>query len=479
MTRLDAVALDRGAGALLGLAAGDALGAGYEFVTPGPAHAEMIGGGGFGWKPGEWTDDTQMAICIAEEAATGEVDAVRVGQRFLDWYGTRPPDVGIQTATVLGAARSPDELATRSAEHFARNPRNAAGNGSLMRTAPVALAGLHDSQLLRRLATEVSSLTHGDPLAAEACVIWSTATAHAVRHGTFDGVTSGVDALTDEDRRSYWRDVIEAAEHNEPETFTGNGFVVRALQAAWSSIVYTPVPAGEPWRHLPDALRRAVGIGDDTDTVAAIAGMLLGARWGASAIPFTWRRLLHGWPGYRARDLVHLAVLSATRGAGDRHGWPAAASMAPTYGTEGSHRSTLVELPGDDGVLIGDFAALPAAVNEVDAVVSLCRTGTEDVPPGLEHHEVWLVDVADPAANPNLHLLLRDSAEAVATLRDEGKRVLLHCVHAQSRTPTVAAAYLAERNRLSGKEALEQVIAALPAARPNRHFVATLQEMWP
>jgi ADP-ribosyl-[dinitrogen reductase] hydrolase len=90
---------------------------------------------------------------------------------------------------------------------------------------------------------------------------------------------------------------------------------VTALQAAYAAIVQTPVPEAAPARHLQHALDAAVRIGHDTDTVAAIAGMVLGARWGASAVPARWREMLHGWPGLHADDLSRLA-LRATAGGG-------------------------------------------------------------------------------------------------------------------------------------------------------------------
>ena len=85
---------DRCVGVLVGLAAGDALGSGYELGEPPVGEARMIGGGLGGWDPGEWTDDTQMALCIAEEAAEGRPDLLAVATRFLDWYRSGPPDVG-------------------------------------------------------------------------------------------------------------------------------------------------------------------------------------------------------------------------------------------------------------------------------------------------------------------------------------------------------------------------------------------------
>jgi ADP-ribosyl-[dinitrogen reductase] hydrolase len=96
---------------MLGLAAGDALAAGYEFRAPPSGEARMIGGGLGNWEPGEWTDDTQMAVCIAEEAATGAVGVDKVADRFLAWYQEGPKDVGAQTSAVLNLAIGAAEVA--------------------------------------------------------------------------------------------------------------------------------------------------------------------------------------------------------------------------------------------------------------------------------------------------------------------------------------------------------------------------------
>src|SRR5207302_11556 len=118
-------------------------------------------------------------------------------------------------------------------------------------------------------------------------------------------------------RRDRWSAWLDEAEQQPPHAFSPNGFTVTALQAAWSAVSRTPVPADDPANgsfaclHLQHALAAAVRAGDDTDTVAAIAGGLLGARWGASAVPFGWRCAVHGWPGLRSRDLQRLALLTA------------------------------------------------------------------------------------------------------------------------------------------------------------------------
>jgi ADP-ribosyl-[dinitrogen reductase] hydrolase len=310
---MDQADADRVAGVLVGLATGDALGAGYELGPPPVGDADMIGGGIGPWAPGEWTDDTQMAICIAEVAATG-LDLDAVGERFLDWYRSGPVDVGISTRAVLAACETGAELPGAARAYLHAHPHGGAGNGALMRTAPVALAHLGDDEAIARDARAIAELTHADPLAGDSCVLWCIAIDRAICEGRLDGVWDGLDLLPDE-RRDDWHAWLDAAESEPPAGFRPNGFTVTALQAAHAAISQTPLPAAGPAdRHLVDALRAAVRIGDDTDTVAAIAGGLLGARWGVSAVPRRWRSMLHGWPGLDARGLERLA-LATSRGA--------------------------------------------------------------------------------------------------------------------------------------------------------------------
>ncbi len=305
---------DRIVGTLLGMAAGDALGAGYEFDdSPPRGEVAMIGGGLGDFAPGEWTDDTSMAVCIAEETATGTVDLDAIGDRFLDWQRSDPADIGISTGHVLRQASSGRDLPSVAAAYFASHPEGAAGNGALMRTAPVALAHLDDDAAIAGAARAVAELTHADPLAGDSCVLWCIAIDREIRQERLDGVRDGV-AYLPELRRPFWSDALTQAEQRSPRSFTPNGFTVTALQAAYAAILQTPMPDGDPARHLQDVLIEAVRIGNDTDTVAAIAGMVLGARWGAAAVPPTWRDMLHGWPGLRATDLERLAILTADAG---------------------------------------------------------------------------------------------------------------------------------------------------------------------
>src|SRR6476660_4131252 len=144
--RLTKAKLDRAVGVLLGTAAGDALGAPYEFgPSRGPElEVAMVGGGGFGWEPGEWTDDTSMAIAIAEVAATGadlrdEEALDAVARRWHEW-SLHAKDVGVQTRSVLSRAGRHGISAQTAREESARLHNltgRPAGNGSLMRPAPL------------------------------------------------------------------------------------------------------------------------------------------------------------------------------------------------------------------------------------------------------------------------------------------------------------------------------------------------------
>lgn len=304
--------LDRACGAVLGSAVGDALGAGYEFGSAplGPEGPAMIGGGLGGFAPGEWTDDTTMAWCIADVAASGvdlrsEEGLTGIAQRFRTWFETGPADIGIHTRRLLdevGPSPSGSGLLATSYDLHERTGHTA-GNGSLMRTAPVALPYLDSPSEVAEAARSVSALTHHDPQAGQACVLWSLAIRHAVMEGELD-VRIGLDLL-DAEAAAFWSDRIDEAETSDPGRFRPNGWVVTAFQAAWSAIAHSD--------GLEAGLAAAIAIGDDTDTVAAIAGALLGARWGASSVPAEWRSILHGYPGITGEQLVELVPAAVTQ----------------------------------------------------------------------------------------------------------------------------------------------------------------------
>ena len=470
---------DRVEGVLLATAAGDALGAPYEFQPPrGPElEVAMIGGGV--WERGEWTDDTSMAIAIAEVAATGanlldESAQDAIVQRWLEW-SRDAKDVGIQTRSVLRVATRGGVITAASAraesEKFHRRSGRTGGNGALMRTAPVALAYLDDEDAMVEAARAISELTHFEPDAGDACVLWCSAIRHAVLTGKLD-VRIGLPHI-ESGRRDVWVKRLDDAESARPASFPNNGWVVTALQAAWSAIATTPVPEDDPdagrFRadHLRLALDAAVRAGDDTDTVAAIAGGLLGAAYGASAVPGAWRRVLHGWPGITAHDLAALATAIGRNGEPDGF----------DFSYPGSPVDTFARHPYDDGVLLGGIGVLRKLPKEVDAVVSLCRVTDRDMRTDIPHVEVRLIDQPESDENPHLDFVLLDTVRLIEKLRQEGRTVLVHCVGAYSRTPTIAALYGSRLRAVDVDEAVRDVTAALPGAHPNRAFREALRRL--
>ncbi len=354
---------DRAAGVLLGTAVGDALGVPWEFQ---PAKDEKVAAtmcGGNGFEPGEYSDDTQMAVCVARVSAQGtdlrsEEGLDAVADAFMAWSDLPLPDIGILTARVLRAARGldgrPADRCRQAAGRDYEDRRRSFSNGALMRTAPVALGTLFDSGgqdarcATAEAARAVASLTHADPRAGDACVLWTEAIRLAVVEGRLD-VEAGLDLIPDArdtggddeqpaDPRRWWFEAVREAARPDWRRYrdVGNGSALVSLQTAWSAIVST-VEHGEcdddGTGHVRRALQAAVHVGGDTDTVAAIAGGLLGARYGLRGLPDEWCRQICGWPGgeegrsyftlcaeerrpraFRASDLVRLGVLTAQGG---------------------------------------------------------------------------------------------------------------------------------------------------------------------
>jgi ADP-ribosylglycohydrolase len=283
---------DRYRGALLGLAVGDALGTTLEFKAPGTFKpiTEMIGGGPFGLKPGQWTDDTSMALCLAESLTEKRgFDPKDQMDRYCRWWkegylsstGTCF-DIGVTIRKSLGSY-------LRSGEPFA-GPTDpfTAGNGSLMRLAPVPLAFRRNIDLAIHNAGESSRTTHGAPTAVGACRYFAGLLLGALEGRSKEELLSSFFYPGLE--RDYWQrqplplEIAEIAggsfKLNNPPEIKGSGFVVRSLEAAiWAFY------RSDSFR---DGALLAVNLGDDADTTGAIYGQLAGAYYNVGAIPQEW-----------------------------------------------------------------------------------------------------------------------------------------------------------------------------------------------
>ena len=274
---------DRARGALLGLAVGDALGTTLEFAPRDahPHHTRMTGGGPFRLAPGQWTDDTAMALALADSLiACRRLDPRDLMDRFTAWWGEGAYsctgtcfDIGMTTAQALAHY-------TVNGDPFAgATDPDTAGNGSLMRLAPAALFALDDPALADRLALDQSRTTHGAPQAVEACALPTQLLREAIRgernvlrprHWAGDPAIAALAG-------GAWRGKAQ-------EEIRSSGYVVHTLEAALWCVETTD--------SLEAALVAAVNLGEDADTVGAVTGQLAGALYGMSAIPAAWREPL-------------------------------------------------------------------------------------------------------------------------------------------------------------------------------------------
>lgn len=245
-----------------GLAGGDALGVPYEFCARGSFECSgMVGGGAHGKPAGTWSDDTSMALCICDSfKELGHIDEADIRERFGRWlFGGEYTvdgvfDVGGTTARALRAGRGMDGERDN-------------GNGSLMRTVPLALMGATDDEV-----RAVSAVTHAHRTSAEACVA-----AVRVARRLADGEPpekAAVAELPGFDPSKHRADV------------RSGGYVLDTLDAALWCLCGTAT--------YRDCVLAAVNLGDDSDTTAAVAGAFAGIAYGAESIPAEWLSTLRG-----------------------------------------------------------------------------------------------------------------------------------------------------------------------------------------
>ena len=291
--------IDRFRGALVGLAIGDAVGTTLEFRSPGSFRplADLEGGGPFGLAPGQWTDDTSMALCLAASLVRCRgFDAADQMRRYVAWWRRgylsstgRCFDIGGTTAQALARfERDGNPLAGPTHEA-------SAGNGSLMRLAPVPMfkAAKPPNTLFASSAAS-SGTTHGAPQAIDACgaygVMLGAALNGAPKADLLALDVPGVLRAVDSARPLHpaVQAVLDGSFRvKEPPAIRGTGYVVDTLEAALWALDRTS--------SFRDGLLRVVNLGDDADTTGAVYGQLAGALYGYGAIPAAWceRLALH------------------------------------------------------------------------------------------------------------------------------------------------------------------------------------------
>ena len=282
--------MNRCRGVLVGLAVGDALGAAVEFRSPG-SFAPVTGyrsGGPHGLNPGEWTDDTSMALALADSIGTAGWNIHDQAQRYVDWWKTgkysvngRCFDIGITTRSALGRF-----LKTKDASSSGDLSESASGNGSIMRLAPVAIHFRHlfpnKIAELSKIAEESSLTTHASEHCLSACRYMALVLCGLI-HGEDRDTVLASDWLPLSELKAVKplhplvQEIADGSfKRKQPPVICGSGWVIRSLEAAlW---------AFHDAASFEDAVLKAVNLGDDADTTGAVCGQFAGAMWGETGI---------------------------------------------------------------------------------------------------------------------------------------------------------------------------------------------------
>ncbi len=279
--------LDRFRGCLLGLAVGDAVGTSVEFQSRGSFDpvTDMTGGGPFGLPAGAWTDDTSMALCLATSLIQKNgFDAQDQMERYLRWYQNgylsstgKCFDIGITTRKALLNFQKTSNPFSGSID-----PQTA-GNGSIMRLAPLVMLYYPDLEAIMHYAPKSSRTTHAALECLEACQILA-----GIIYRAFEGQKKQ-DVLIERDLVPLTSETLKEISYGDyfekaASQIQGTGYVVRSLEAAlwcfWTTDSYEA------------AILKAVNLGDDADTTAAVCGQVAGAFYGESGIPTHWLQKL-------------------------------------------------------------------------------------------------------------------------------------------------------------------------------------------
>jgi ADP-ribosyl-[dinitrogen reductase] hydrolase len=392
----------------------------------------MVGGGG--WEPGEWTDDTQMSLIVAESLlASGGLDEGDLYRRFHAWLAGAPKDVGNQTRAVLSSPLGWDQ----SARAYAADGHRAAGNGSLMRTTPVAIAFAGAGRdATMDAARRVSLLTHGDPAAGEGCAIFCELVRVALAGEDPLAALAATLELVDESARPRFARVLD--ESWQPDGVEPNGAVWGALGTA--------VWALRRASSFAEAVVLAIDTGDDADTVGCITGGLAGAVYGIGAIPSRWASPIHGsviGPDDSGYELASLRDLAAELAGLD----PDTPPDLPTWSPRGP------QLVDERGLWIADREGASRSHEVVPNAHVISLSKVAYAPSQPHWRRAYLVDSEDPDENLALEAVLDDVLSTVRACIEAGEPVVVHCYAGESRTGLVLRAWLMERDGLTEPQA--------------------------
>jgi ADP-ribosyl-[dinitrogen reductase] hydrolase len=275
---------DRFKGCLVGLACGDAVGTTVEFQPRGSfaTVTDMVGGGPFHLKPGQWTDDTSMALCLAASLVEcNGFDAFDQMQRYCRWRAEgymsstgKCFDIGNTVAEALSNFIATDE------PYSGPTREHSAGNGSIMRLAPIPMFFHFSITDTIYFSGESSRTTHGALECVEACQLFGSMLHHALSGDAKDKILFSHDSSKFQSKKVQAIALGQFKEKGYDE-IKGSGYVIDSLEAALWCFLNTD--------NYKEAILKAVNLGDDADTTAAVCGQIAGAYYGTKGIPVAWR----------------------------------------------------------------------------------------------------------------------------------------------------------------------------------------------
>lgn len=274
---------DRFLGCLLGLATGDAVGTTVEFRPRGSFTplTGMVGGGPFRLQAGQWTDDTSMALCLATSLVQCDgFDAADQMERYCRWRDEgylssngRCFDIGGTVASALARYQRTGDPMAGSTDPYS------AGNGSIMRLAPVVMFYFPDPAAIQHGAVESSRTTHAAAECLDACRLFAAMIQRALGGASREEILLG--DQTTFVGASKIMSIARGEYRAKPASdIRGSGYVVESLEAALWCFAHAD--------SFEQAILAAANLGDDADTTAAVCGQVAGAFFGASGIPAPW-----------------------------------------------------------------------------------------------------------------------------------------------------------------------------------------------
>lgn len=291
-------------GTLLGLALGDALGTTLEFQSPGSFKPinDLVGGGVFGLKPGQWTDDTSMALCLADSLINCETfDAYDQLERYLRWYRHGENSSTGRCFDIGNATREALLLFEETYQPYCGSTdAQSSGNGSIMRLAPIPLRYYTKPDDLIKYAAFSSRTTHASVLCVQTCEYMSAMIAAAIQGASKQDllnpqyIIKRYPLLKKEVEPALWQVINGSYKTNQPPQIYGSGYVIKTLEAALWAFYHTST--------FEKGALKVVNLGDDADSTGAVYGQIAGAFYGYSALPPAWLKKI-----YRALDIEVMA----------------------------------------------------------------------------------------------------------------------------------------------------------------------------